>query len=279
MYVVRIRLLYLIPEFLPIRGKRARIYYHGIQQFCINCYTAGHQRTDCANLPATWGDYVQALKDTQIPAHLFDPIENSLHATNNSLPTASTPRANVSESRLRSEILSLIQDLLPQNQSQNSQNSGANVGNPIPNLVNPIPNRMPPPPPPPQINPTPRPITRARANVSAEELGSVRGRGRGRGGLQPQLAESNPPVRGRGRGRATNRLINQNLQLDQNQSFILPEQQYFNGYDPDGYISNQLFNDINSDRGRNGQGSSRGLMRGQNYSFSKNPPQYYFRRG
>jgi len=53
-YRVELKLNYHIPEFLPIGGKRARIFYHGIPSFCGKCHKVGHLKVDCRSQPATW---------------------------------------------------------------------------------------------------------------------------------------------------------------------------------------------------------------------------------
>ncbi len=98
-YTVNIRLKFLIPEFLPIRGKRARIYYHGIAPFCIVCNTPSHLKPECHNAPVHWSDYIQSLKNKGIPARLFDPIPENIYGAGPSSqsnkfsnPFTSTPR-------------------------------------------------------------------------------------------------------------------------------------------------------------------------------------------
>lgn len=247
-YTVRVRLTYLIPELLPIRGKRARVYYHGIQQFCNTCYTPGHQRHECtAETPVSWNNYIESLRQTGIPSALFDPLDNSSSSNSSNLPTASTPRAPGSETITRAEFNSFLQELA-RGQGPNlnlSQNPVpvAPAVNPIPPTVNPI--------------PPPRPVTRSRQSTLDsgialnEEPVIVRGRGRGR-----------PRARARGQSRGQPRGLPYSLGA------------FYDAREAN--ISNQLFEDIN-----NGRGVVRGSLRAQNHGFSRAPPQYYrgYRRG
>jgi hypothetical protein len=197
-YTCKIKLVYLIPEYLPIKGKRARIYYHGIAPFCIVCNNDGHVKNDCTNAPVPWADYIESLKDTGIPPSYFEPAENLVFNTSNSSnlgPLSSTPTH--SSSALRSELQSLIQEAisaatgvqLPQ-QNQNLNNSQNQIppSPPVIPVINPT------------VNPTARPRTRASvANLSGQSLGHqptpARGRGRatrGRGRGSNGSANSNP---------------------------------------------------------------------------------------
>jgi hypothetical protein len=237
-YSVRLRLSYLLPEFLPIRGKRARIYYHGIPPFCVLCYALGHVRQECQNNPVSWNEYVDGLKDTGIPASLFEPIESSFSTPNTSSssnPTSPTPRG--SETITRAELRSLLQEFAFSNSpffANASQNANQNQSQSQP------PFQPPAQPPVVVINPTPR-ITRSSraARNSAPEVITI--------------DEVTPPNRGRGRGRGSSN-PNQNPNLIQ----INPAQ---------AQNLNQNQNQSNFYRGR-GRGS-RG--RGQNQFFTWEP--------
>jgi len=54
-----------IPEWLPIKGCRARIYYHGMKQQCSNCWMLGHLSKQCKSPKATWKDFVNYLWETE----------------------------------------------------------------------------------------------------------------------------------------------------------------------------------------------------------------------
>jgi len=47
-----------MPEFLPINGKRARIFYRGMSRQCLNCYGYGHVKKDCKEKEVHWLEYV-----------------------------------------------------------------------------------------------------------------------------------------------------------------------------------------------------------------------------
>jgi hypothetical protein len=175
-YTVRVKLAFLIPEILPIRGKRARVYYHGIPQFCILCYTPGHLKSDCPNDPVSWTDYIESLKDTGIPLRLFEQLDNSYSTPNNSNnPASSTPRR--ADSVSRADIVSLIREAFEAappnpNLSQSVNQSGAAASDNNSGLSGP---------PRPPINPTPvlRPRVRPPIAQNLEIDPTVRGRGRG----------------------------------------------------------------------------------------------------
>jgi hypothetical protein len=47
-----------IPQFLPIAGKKVRIYYRGIAKLCTKCYRQGHLRQACRSEQDNWLSYV-----------------------------------------------------------------------------------------------------------------------------------------------------------------------------------------------------------------------------
>ena len=61
-YVVKMRLIKPIPQFLPISGKKIRIYYNGIRRQCTNCY-GGHAKQNCRNQKLEWIDQVKRFMD------------------------------------------------------------------------------------------------------------------------------------------------------------------------------------------------------------------------
>ena len=52
-----------IPQFLPMMGRKIRVYYRGITKLCINCYQAGHIKKNCRNQTVGWIDYVQNFQE------------------------------------------------------------------------------------------------------------------------------------------------------------------------------------------------------------------------
>jgi hypothetical protein len=57
-YSVKMALRKQIPQFLPIGGKKIKIYYRGINKMCRKCYKAGHLWSVCKNRPREWLEYV-----------------------------------------------------------------------------------------------------------------------------------------------------------------------------------------------------------------------------
>jgi len=90
LYVCQLKLEFHIPEFLPIQGKRARVFYHGIPSFCGKCHKVGHLKVDCKSSAVTWlvkrfselftfvigdfllrHDYIKRLRDAGVQDVLF----------------------------------------------------------------------------------------------------------------------------------------------------------------------------------------------------------------
>ena len=57
----RMRISKSIPQFLPMLGRKIRVYYRGITKLCINCYKPGHIRKDCTNQTVGWIAYVESF--------------------------------------------------------------------------------------------------------------------------------------------------------------------------------------------------------------------------
>ena len=61
-YVVQMRLERPIPQFLPISGRKVRIYYPGIKRECTNCY-GHHAKQNCRNPKVQWIEQVGSFMD------------------------------------------------------------------------------------------------------------------------------------------------------------------------------------------------------------------------
>jgi hypothetical protein len=57
-YSVKMSIHKPIPQFLPMDGKKVRIFYRGIPKLCSKCYGGGHLRKDCTNERDDWLTYV-----------------------------------------------------------------------------------------------------------------------------------------------------------------------------------------------------------------------------
>jgi hypothetical protein len=55
----RMKLEKKIPQFLPMLGRKIKVYYRGIEKLCINCYKPGHIKKDCKNQTVGWITYVE----------------------------------------------------------------------------------------------------------------------------------------------------------------------------------------------------------------------------
>ena len=61
-----------IPQFLPVLGRRIRIYYSGIDKLCTNCY-GRHTRRQCKNSKRPWIEYVRdfMFDNEDLPAEYY----------------------------------------------------------------------------------------------------------------------------------------------------------------------------------------------------------------
>ena len=57
-YSIQMEIKNPIPQFLPIDGKRIKIYHKGIKKWCTNCFKATHLRLACTSQRIEWLEYV-----------------------------------------------------------------------------------------------------------------------------------------------------------------------------------------------------------------------------
>ena len=71
-YSVQMQLSSELPQYLPICGKRIRLYYRGITKMCTNCFGA-HARKVCTLSKVQWIDYVREFmkKYDHIPTEYY----------------------------------------------------------------------------------------------------------------------------------------------------------------------------------------------------------------
>ncbi len=125
-YSVKVKLSHPIPEYLPIRGKKAKVYYHGILPFCSNCHTIGHQTNACANPTANWWSYIEKLRSCDIPLEFFGSwVTNSFQT--------STP--NRTEANIKAQFLSFMQEFV---KNPSSSNQGSPKQTPPANRFEPL---------------------------------------------------------------------------------------------------------------------------------------------
>ena len=62
-----------IPQYLPMFGHKAKIYYRGIKKMCTNCYQGGHYRKECQEKKVEWIDHVSTFINCNdhIPEEMF----------------------------------------------------------------------------------------------------------------------------------------------------------------------------------------------------------------
>jgi hypothetical protein len=53
-----------ILEWLPMFGKKIRVFYHGMPHQCNGCYQLGHMKSECTNEKQNWKTYVNQLRDS-----------------------------------------------------------------------------------------------------------------------------------------------------------------------------------------------------------------------
>jgi hypothetical protein len=56
---VKMRITDHIPQFIPMNGRKVKIYYRGMEKMCINCYRPGHMKVDCEEDQVVWLEYVE----------------------------------------------------------------------------------------------------------------------------------------------------------------------------------------------------------------------------
>ena len=62
-----------MPQYLPMFGRKIRIYYKGIERTCTNCYGNGHIRRGCPNKKRQWISYVMDFMNLnpEIPIDIY----------------------------------------------------------------------------------------------------------------------------------------------------------------------------------------------------------------
>ena len=61
-YSVKMKLERPIPQYLPMHGKKIRVYHNGISKLCTNCFEK-HTRRQCRNQKKNWLEYVRDFMD------------------------------------------------------------------------------------------------------------------------------------------------------------------------------------------------------------------------
>jgi hypothetical protein len=71
-YSVRMKIAKDMPQFMPMHGKRVRLYYRGIVKRCTNCFQQ-HQRKFCKNEKVPWSEYVARFAELfpNIPLDMY----------------------------------------------------------------------------------------------------------------------------------------------------------------------------------------------------------------
>jgi len=112
-YSVKLRLTFQIPEFLPIFGKKARIYYHGMPLFCGGCHNVGHLKLDCKLDTTDWWGFIDRLKLASVPVEYFGTWINCNSSVNSAHRSAISklPQPNLSTPQ-HSELSGITEEAL-----------------------------------------------------------------------------------------------------------------------------------------------------------------------
>ena len=115
-YSVKMRIERPIPQFLPMHGRRIRVYHSGIDKLCTNCY-GKHTRRQCRNHKTPWIEYVRDfmyrfkeieenyygkwwdIVDTEYPGY-FDTDMNEVDNQREVPPQPEPPKTRFAEIRI-----------------------------------------------------------------------------------------------------------------------------------------------------------------------------------
>lgn len=131
-YTVTIKLKYFIPEYLPIWGKRARIYYHGMPRFCNRCFTIGHSKPGCGNTLVTWKAYIERLRQSGIRQEYFGNwlavnVRDTQPILTNVAQPSFTPKP-IDENFLKRELVKFLQEIFLTHEDESSTPSASASG-------------------------------------------------------------------------------------------------------------------------------------------------------
>ena len=94
-YSIKMKIERDLPQFMPMYGKRVRIYYRGIVKRCTNCFDP-HQRKFCKSEKVPWAEYVRGFAKhfPEIPMELYGKWAKMIDAPSQ---TQNQERGNSSE--------------------------------------------------------------------------------------------------------------------------------------------------------------------------------------
>jgi len=109
---VKVKLSKPIPQYLPMYGRKIKIYYRGIDKQCTNCYNFGHIKKICVNQKVDWIEYVARFmaSNDHIPDALFGKWFDKASEWFESNPDALTP--TLTEMQISSKDDDLFADAL-----------------------------------------------------------------------------------------------------------------------------------------------------------------------
>ena len=132
-YSVKMRLYSDLPQFVPIHGKRIRLYYRGIRKLCTNCF-GGHLRKNCSSPKVQWVEYVSDFmsKYNHIPEESYgkwSKIVKEWRAANLIDSAGSNPEAGTqSNSDKTRDVIGTVSHTEPQ-QEQDQEQESSNLSN------------------------------------------------------------------------------------------------------------------------------------------------------
>ena len=100
-YSVRMKLQRDIPQFIPMDGRRIRIYYRTITKRCTNCFQE-HQRKQCKNEKVQWVNYIKRFSELypEIPANFYGRWSSMIE----SRPKTTETESQITEDQTQPEI-------------------------------------------------------------------------------------------------------------------------------------------------------------------------------
>jgi hypothetical protein len=127
-YSVKMRLNSDLPQFVPIHGKRIRLYYRGIKKLCTNCL-GGHLRKNCSLPKVQWVEYFSDFmsKYDHIPEESYgkwSKIVKKWRAANLIDSAGSNPKAGTqSNSDKTRDVIGTVSHAEPQQEQEQNQES------------------------------------------------------------------------------------------------------------------------------------------------------------
>ena len=117
-----------IPQYIPMYGRKIRLYYRGIIKTCTNCYQNGHQKRDCNNKKRQWISYVMDFMNTnEMQTDMYGRwskvVANELKYNGYKPVEPNDPMPNESDDEQESESETIDDETATQNEEEETQNA------------------------------------------------------------------------------------------------------------------------------------------------------------